>query len=407
MYKKNYFFLFFFVVLSLISLMKIYDYSINHDMWEYGEWLINYQHGFVRRGLVGEIIFLTSKIFQNNIEIAYFIVLSLIVIIYYFLNYVLIRNIKLNFINLFIIFSPLFYLFFIVISKVGIRKEIILYTFYLLYLIHLSSSNFTLKKNWKFIIFFPVLLLNHEGTLFYLPYVIIPLFFVVKENQKKEFIYQVLLLFITSIIVQILVYYNKGTTEHTLAICESLGVYAPAKCVWWGPFFALGQYLGSDFGRINEKDWFFFIVDYKTFFGFVFYFLYSFLPILCFFLISDFNKKIFLLNKNKNIVIFIIAFLFSLPLFLLAHDWSRWASINFHLMAYLIFFFQRLDILNYSNNNNFIFINNDLFTKKIKIFYFIVLFLYATFFHHHHFFFKGVKLEFTYYKIYTKIKGHF
>lgn len=407
MYKKNYFFLFFFIVLTLISLVKLYDYSINHDMWEYGEWLINYQHGFVRRGLVGEIIFLTSRIFQHNIEVAYFIILSLIVVLYYFLNYILIKNIKLDFINLLIIFSPLFYLFFIVISKVGIRKEIILYIFYLFYLIHLSSSNFNLKKNWKFILLFPVLLLNHEGAFFYLPYVIIPLLFVVKENQKKELIYQIFVLFIISTFVQVYIFYNKGTTEHTLAICESLGVYAPAKCVWWGPFFALGQHLGSDFGNIDEKDWFFFVTDYKTFLGFAFYFLYSFLPIFCFFLISDFNKKTFLLNKRKSIVIFILAFLCGLPLFLIAHDWSRWSSIHFHLMAYLIFFFQRKNLATYTHNFNFIKINNYLLSKKIRTYSFIFLFIYATLFHHHHFFFEGVKLELTYYKVFTKIKDIF
>ena len=90
-------------------------------MWEYGEWLINYQYGFVRRGLVGELIFSLSKIFYNNIEIAYCVILSSIVILYYSLNYQFLKNSKLNFINLLIIFSPLFYLFFIVISKVGIR----------------------------------------------------------------------------------------------------------------------------------------------------------------------------------------------------------------------------------------------------------------------------------------------
>ena len=32
---------------------------------------------------------------------------------------------------------------------------------------------------------------------------------------------------------------------------------------------------------------------------------------------------------------------------------------------------------------------------------------FATAFHHHHFFFKGVKLEFTYYKILKKIGNNF
>ena len=62
MTKKNYFLQIFFIFLSLFSLFKLYDNSTNLDAWQYGEWLINYQYGFVRRGLVGEIIFLFSNI---------------------------------------------------------------------------------------------------------------------------------------------------------------------------------------------------------------------------------------------------------------------------------------------------------------------------------------------------------
>ena len=67
MAKKNYFLQIFFIFLSLFSLFKLYDNSAGHDAWQYGEWLINYQYGFVRRGLVGEIIFLFSNLLENNI----------------------------------------------------------------------------------------------------------------------------------------------------------------------------------------------------------------------------------------------------------------------------------------------------------------------------------------------------
>ena len=407
MYKKNYFFLFFFIVLAIISLVKLYDYAINHDMWEYGEWLINYQHGFVRRGIIGEFIFLLSKIFQHNIEIAYFIVLSIIVVLYYLLNYIFLKDIKLNFVNLLIIFSPLFYLFFIVISKVRIRKEIILYTFYLFYLIHLSSNDFTLKKNWKFILLFPILLLNHEGTFFYLPYLIIPLLFIVKNNKKKELIYQISALFIISILVEILLFYNKGTTDHTLSICKSLGNFAPDKCTWWGPFFGLGQTLGDDFGSVDNKDWFFYKVNFKTYLGFFFYIFYAFLPIFCFITLSRFQKNYFLVNKKVYILILLLTFLYSLPLFLLVHDWSRWFSIHFHLLAYLLFFLQQKNLAIHTHNSNFIKINNYLLSKKLRTYFFIFLFIYTTLLHHQHFFFEGLKLELTYYKVFTKIKDIF
>ena len=127
MAKKNNFLQFFFIFLTLFSLFKLLDNSMNRDAWQYGEWLINYQNGFIRRGLVGEIIFLFSNIFNNNIQIAFLIFISAICIVYYYISYQFIKSIKLNFIHYIIIFSPLFYFFFVVISKVGVKKEILLY----------------------------------------------------------------------------------------------------------------------------------------------------------------------------------------------------------------------------------------------------------------------------------------
>ena len=87
MAKKNYFLQFFFIFLTLFSLFKLLDNSINRDAWQYGEWLINYQNGFIRRGLVGEIIFLFANIFNNNIQITFLIVISSICILYYYISY--------------------------------------------------------------------------------------------------------------------------------------------------------------------------------------------------------------------------------------------------------------------------------------------------------------------------------
>ena len=207
--------------------------------------------------------------------------------------------------------------------------------------------------------------------------------------------------------VEIILFYNKGTTEHTFAICESLRNYAPNKCVWWGPFFGLGQTLGDSFGNLNNKDWFFYRADFKTHLGFFFYIFYSFFPIFCFLILVRVQKNYFLANKKVYVLILLLTFLYSLPLFLLVHDWSRWFSIHFHLLAYLFFFSQQKNFTRFTHYPNFIKINNHLLSKKIRTYSFIFLFMYATLFHHHHFFFEGVKLEFTYYKVLTKLKNIF
>ena len=400
MYKKNYFLISFFAVLSIFSLVKLYDNAVNLDTFEYGEWLINYQYGFVRRGIIGEAIYLFSYLFNGNLQLSFFILVSSICLTYYYLNYLLLKKIKFNFILYFLIFSPLFYVFFIIISKVGIRKEIILYTFYILYLFNLTSKNYELKKNWKFIFIFPILLLNHEGAFFYLFYLILPLLFVVKKNNLKLFFLQISVLIIFSTLVMILLYFNKGTNEHVLNICQSLGAYNPSKCEWWGPIAALDKDLLENLNN-EVLNFFYLSVSYSTWLGFLFYIFFSSLPLIFFLKLSKINKKDFIIKKKFIYFFFILTFVITLPLFHIAEDWSRWFSIHYHLSAYFIIFLYYM---------NFISLKSNLFFKKINMYFIkkkiiLILFLltYSTLFHHHHFFFKDVKLEITYYKIYSKI----
>ena len=412
--KQDYFITLLFVFFYIFSILKVFDHSISRDAWQYGEWLINYQNGFVRRGLIGEFIFNLSKVFKNNIQISYILVLSVILSFFYYFSYSLVQRIKFNFLTYFIIFSPLFYFFIIVISKVGIRKEIVLFVFYLFYLKFLSNKSFNFAKNWKFIFLFPFLLLNHEGHFFYLPYLIIPLLFLTKRNELKILILQITVLVIISCLTMILLYNFKGTSEHTMIICNSLGQYVPAKCDWWGPIAALktdvsitsaGSYFEGT-SIVESNDFFYIFNEPYTYVGFIFYILYSFIPLYLLLKFTTFKEGDFLIYKKNFFYLLIIAFVFSLPIFHMAEDWSRWFSIHFHLIALLIFFLLRKKLINFENNTKIVRLNNRLLNIKTKKYFFIFLLIYATSFHHHHFFWSGVKLEFTYYKIFKKISNY-
>ena len=408
--KQDYFIALLFVFFYIFSILKVFDHSISRDAWQYGEWLINYQNGFVRRGLIGEFIFNLSKVFKNNIQISYILVLSVILSFFYYFSYSLVQRIKFNFLTYFIIFSPLFYFFIIVISKVGIRKEIVLFVFYLFYLKFLSNKSFNFAKNWKFILIFPFLLFNHEGAFFYLPYIFLPLLFLAKREDLKIIFLQFCFVFLLSFSIELLLYFNKGTENHTAAICESLSLYAPDKCNWWGPIAALkgnislingGSYFEgfSDLIVTKKINSFFIFNQPFTYIGFTFYIVYSFLPIYFFFKYYRLKNFEFL-----NYYLF-FTFLFSLPLFYISEDWSRWFSIHFYLLSFNIFFLLNNKLIVLNKNTNFNNINNVLLKNKFKIYFFVFLFFYATFFHHHHFFFKDVKLEFTYFKIYKKFEN--
>ena len=101
------------------------------------------------------------------------------------------------------------------------------------------------------------------------------------------------------------------------------------------------------------------------------------------------------------------AFIFSMPLFPLAQDWSRWFSIHFHLTAFMIFFLQRIKLVNYENHFVFNKINNYVINKRTKKFFLISLFLYATLLQYDVAFQDDAKLESTYHKVFIQIKSKY
>tara|TARA_B100000029_G_C17305607_1_gene862390 strand:- start:2 stop:865 length:864 start_codon:yes stop_codon:yes gene_type:complete len=286
------------------------------------------------------------------------------------------------------------------INGVGVRKEIILYIFYLLYLINLSSKNFNLEKAWKFIYFFPLLLFVHEGIFFYLPYLFFPLLFVIKKKSYKNLLFHLFASTILSFAIMILLFFNKGSNAHVLHICQSLGIFAPVNCEKFGPIYALKDEILRD--QNYESLLFFYLkASYKSWLGYIIYILYSFLPFYLFFYFSKLKNNIFT-RKYSLLIICLIFFGFGLPLFHMTQDWSRWFSIHFHLIAFLIFFLQRIEILHYVKKE-FLYNLNSFFDRR-KIFFFFFLLIYSTLLHHEEYFSKNVKLEFTYYKIFKKLK---
>ena len=164
--EKKYLFIFFFLLFS-ISFIKLVDNAINLDAWEYGEWLINYENGFIRRGLIGEIIINFSNFSKINIQHSFVTILTIISAFYFYKCYSLFKEIKLNIVNIFLFFSPIFFLFFILVNGVGIRKEILIYIYYLCFLTDIIYKKKSQKVYDYYLFLFPLLFLIHESFLLY------------------------------------------------------------------------------------------------------------------------------------------------------------------------------------------------------------------------------------------------
>ena len=102
-----------FVLISSYAVLGVFHSSIAFN-WTFQDWLINYEGGFVRRGLSGKIIEAISSYFFNQnklfyfgaqIHLVYFYIVSFFCILFYVLMYRLIKDESFNLQKLFIIFS--------------------------------------------------------------------------------------------------------------------------------------------------------------------------------------------------------------------------------------------------------------------------------------------------------------
>ena len=119
-------FLYLVILTSLIfQVSKFYSFYTEYSAWQYVDWLINYQGGFVRRGLIGEFLFQIHNMINIDLDILIF---SFVSFLYLMVSFFLIKTIKYlenSQLNTLIFLSPGFFLYPIMNSEVIGRKDIL------------------------------------------------------------------------------------------------------------------------------------------------------------------------------------------------------------------------------------------------------------------------------------------
>jgi len=212
------------IFLCLIFLIFKKNFSLFMGNWALGEWLINYEGGFVRRGLLGQIF----QIFDNPGRIINFFQKVIIflffisILIYLFLEKK--KSLLLQF-TIIILFCSGGVVDFLT-SKVTFeyldRKEILFYLtlmslLLLKYIFPLNSYTWILLCT----ILSSLMILIHElFAVFFVP----SLYFIIflnNFNDKKFFLRSSLLYLIPTIFVFLLVFINHGSVDTVYAIFES------------------------------------------------------------------------------------------------------------------------------------------------------------------------------------------
>ncbi len=308
-----------FIVLFSLSLYKyliLPEFLFNFiNGWTFNEWLINYQGGFVRRGLIGEFILHINKFGVDHRFVILFLgLISLLHIIYNIIDLIKDKNI---FYRLFIIFNPfgLFYLS----QNLGFffgRRDL----FYLNFLIYFGKRK---SFNYKVFLFASLFLVLNYGIYIFL---IFSIFFHLKNMKQFEFDkfkYSILTI-IAPLNILLLTFFSNAKNFEKL--CSSINelnknINLEEKNCWGAPNWLdpNNQSNSKNFEEISNG-----FNYYNDFSSWIF--VYAML-LVCLILLSENNLK-FVFQQ----LIFLSPYFF---FFFFAQDWGRWIFFIFFTIFFI------------------------------------------------------------------------
>ena len=365
----NNFFFYYLVLIcfcSIFFMSKTYQLNVNNSM---AEWLINYQGGFGRRGLLGELFTQLSLIFDYPIRKIILYFLYVIFISYYLLIYLFFRNIKTNYIIIISLLSPLFILSPLAELEALGRKDILIPLFFLFYCNLYNRLNL-FGLSLILLLFYTILLLTHEVSIFYLPFFYLLLTFKI----EKLTIHKIIALIFIALIFLFIIYILSNSAHSPEAIkimCESMKNILNDKC-------GMGAYVLNrslkhniaELGGLNSihliRNFFIFILGYSA--------------LIILIQSSKFNKsKNNILNKFFNLKLLIfLTFLITLIPFTIAVDWGRWFNLSYTMLILFYFFCIKNEKIFLNENSKIINYLTKRFLKNKTNFFIIVFILCFT-----------------------------
>ena len=326
------------LILFIFSIFYLYGkHNVGNDS-TVSEWVINYEGGFTKRGLIGQIVIHISEFFNYSLRqsILFFQIFS--IGIYYLLLINFFQIIKFNKIILLSIFTPIFLLYPVAEIEVLGRKEIIIFSFYLIYL---TLKNFK-QKNYFRIFLLPLLMLIWEPVVFFFIFWLIVDYIegVFEKNYKSLIKY--LLTFIPAILIGVYIALNPiSEVDHknmAIFLRENFNENCYMSC-------ALLLSKSSIYDQFKAN---FSLFNFEIFFRYFLIILIGFGPLFILIKFSQFkrlNYKIFLILVTPPIFI----------LFMMMSDWGRIVNIfyTFSIISFLYLYKNKFLIINNNILENF------------------------------------------------------
>ena len=360
---KNKYILIYLIILLFLSYFFLYfKHQVGNDS-TISEWLINYEGGFTRRGFTGQGMVLLSRFFDLELRWTIFLSQSFFCTFYFILLWHLLKNLQTNKILNLSIFTPIFILYPVAEIEVLARKEIIVFTFFLIYL--LIPSNHTLK-NYSIILFSLVSVLVWEPIIFFFPLIFL---YLIIENriEKINLNFLKLILFMTpGILLSIYMATNPLNANEWKVMASVLKNEFGESCYMSCGLLKTKSTIIQQFQGNAGK------------YSFEVIFRYSLIVLIGFYPISLLlkncttkSKKLFFFQNFKNLLTpFCIAISPVILLFAMGYDWGRWVNISYVISALIVFSLLK----NEKINLNTVLLKQN-FLYKIKGKMFVILFI--------------------------------
>lgn len=347
----------FFTLIFLATLMNVFQGYSSHHFYRMGDWLINYQGGIVRRGILGELIYQVSSASRINPGILVIILQMFFYSLFFSYTYRLLERQDSLIPFVLLLLSPFILSFQINDHLGGARKEIIYFAI-LSYIVWSASIKETKVFEITFYliisIIYPLVILSHEMLVIFMPYLLVVYLSSTNMNRSKYILLGISLL--PSLVSLIATIYYSGTPAHATEIFNSISRLNYS--ISGGAIDELGSNITSAAKRINA--------------AYSFWNVLSIVPILILSVIAYrpvFKRIKNLIDSKLNLLLISLSILGTIVLSFIALDWGRFIYI--HLVSiFLLLFIKKAN--QGINNQDY---NQPFFLSKTVV---ISIILYST-----------------------------
>ena len=370
--KRNWSNYFQIYVFALIFFGVFFLYS-KHDVGNdssISDWFINYEGGFVRRGLIGELITNFSIMLSLKLRDTILIFQLLFFTSYYFLIILFCKNLLQNRLIILAIFSPIFILYPVAEIEALGRKELIIFLIFLSYLLT-DIKNFKVQIIYK-VILFPISILIWEPVFIFFSFVFLIDLFVFQIRNFDKKLFYLIASYLISIFLVILIYLNPFSQENHNIMRDFLNNEFGEICYMSCDF--VGQQSSNSFSELYQT----FLVKFKFIYAlrYLIIILIGFFPLYLLSTYSKINhkKQILIISKFKNLFFpFLLAFLPSTVLYLFMYDWARVVHISYSFSLLTFIYLIKENFIEFSKQN----VQSNYISKLSKKIFILVFFLFA------------------------------